>query len=430
MQLEQTSQQSTNDPLLADLGGLNIEHKGYSPNPISMLTTLCTNNVSLLPGSLIDMEKQLGSHGFYESSDGSFSYNHATCVPIAYYQYEHSVRHQMWPCEFEVNMDRGGVVTRPDGSLAACIADGAGGGGYFSAFVAQMISEYCLKRFALEPMKFIGDAEADKRTAQKLIVESCAHVGVQSPVGQNNGSSTLLFAECVPIGIRDGKARYRVQVVSLGDCAAIHINCETKKATQLNSIKRELNEQGKPTIMSTGGLIGTHFRAFGFENIDAHLSEASEDDYIVLVTDGFTDNVREGYIEEMVQFVAFNPFFDQSYTDREKYPRDWEQGGNCKLPTMEEISCFLITYGGTLNPIFERPTAAQITKRLANYTSLVTATLKVGQEQLYSKLLEEGKKAQALFGTNQIQEPKPIEEDVNDPKTDDYMIITMSPSCR
>src|SRR5690349_21044452 len=107
------------------------------PAPIST-TSLDTNNLHLLPASLHtnDVQNQLVSQGFFTSSDQSYAYSHESSVCLS-----------SWQCDgvqYVVNMDRGGVVERPDGSHAACIADGCGGDGYFSAFVAQMICDYFL----------------------------------------------------------------------------------------------------------------------------------------------------------------------------------------------------------------------------------------------------------------------------------------------
>ncbi|MBS0656504.1 MAG: protein phosphatase 2C domain-containing protein [Verrucomicrobia bacterium] len=376
--------------------------------------SLHTQKLDYLPGLLYTdnlKQKELGSQGLVTSPDGSYSYNHATSVPPSYYLNDHGF-------PYEINMDRGGVVTKPDGSHAAAIADGLGGHTFFSAFVAHMICDFFLRTFAEKSMDFTENSEANKELAQALFVE-CALELQQALPSTLHGASTALFAECVPIGAR----MYRLQAIALGDGAVFHINSKTQEVTQLNTISRSLDKEGKPDITSTGGCIYSDAHIEGKKNIIASTAEISEDDYVLLVTDGFLDNVRDGKVKEMIQLVAFQPFFDLPF-DKLVNHAPFRSG---QLPTIDSIN-WCITLTTAIRSSYPLPTAEQVTKRLANYTKLVTYVRAQAEERYY---VRQPKKQMITTMQQSDTKSEPDAEPAypsNEPKTDDYMIITMSPA--
>ncbi|MBS0656115.1 MAG: hypothetical protein JSR46_10085, partial [Verrucomicrobia bacterium] len=320
------------------------------------LPKLDTSNFDRLPAALHEdplLAAQLVSQGFFTSSDGSYAYSHDSSVCPAYYLCDEKI-------PYVVNMDRGGVVRRSDGSHAACIADGVGGDGYFSAFVAHMICEFILHVLSKKTMEFTGNEEWNSEVAHKLFWGCTCNVCERS-LPEVRGASTALFVECVPIGQKDGKNSYRLQGGALGDGAIIHINVENNTITQLNTIRKSHKN-------SSGGCISSEGEIIGFQNSMAFSTEASEDDYIILVTDGFLDNVRAGTALEVMQLVAFHPFFDQPFEQLVAYDRFWEEDkGNPRFPSIDHINKFILDNHGEGLFTAEKPTAAQITKRLANY---------------------------------------------------------------
>ncbi|MBS0656013.1 MAG: protein phosphatase 2C domain-containing protein, partial [Verrucomicrobia bacterium] len=352
------------DPLTPLMAAVSLEPKlGPKNAHCFAMTSLPTDCFSRLPAALIDYAKELGSQGFYVSPDGSCAYSHETSYPLSFFLKDKT------PCI--VNMDRGGVVSRPDGSVAACVADGVSGGGYFSAFVAHMVSDYLLRAFSDKSLPFTDDAEANKKIAQELFAACGTYTNNLSEPTHCRGQSTVLFAECIPVGARDGKKVYCVQVAALGDGAAFCINGQTQKVTQLNTITRVLNSQGKQSVNDTGGCIHAHGFIESKGNTSTARWEALEGDYIVLATDGLLDNARDEKVEELIQYIAFNPFFDRPFEELVKYPRTWEKGYEFKLPTIEEISHLIECSTGSPVSFDLHPTAEQITKRLANYIKLV-----------------------------------------------------------
>lgn len=382
------------------------------------MPVLHTHNVDRLPASLENNEskkKELGSQGFF--AEDSYAYSHTTSVPLSYFLNEMGL-------PYEVNMDRGGIKSRSDGSQAACIADGLGGETYFSAFVAHMICEYFLSTFSEKPMDFTENGETNKAIAQELLQECANHIKARCP-NTCWGASTALFAECVPAEKRDGKQMYTLQAISLGDAAVIHINTTSRMVSQLNKIQRFNN-----MVTDTGGSIFSTGDIEQKENITAVTTKVAKNDYIVLVTDGFLDNVRDEKVEEIILFVAFNPFFDTNLDNLVNYDRCWEwRSEGAALPTLREIKEFVQNNGGSLDMIYPRPTPAQVTQRLANYTNLVTYTRSKKEEQYYCK-----QQKNSLQTNRPISLPKTStagaseNQPDNSPKTDDCMIITFSPS--
>ncbi|MBS0654304.1 MAG: hypothetical protein JSR46_00875 [Verrucomicrobia bacterium] len=348
------------------LTGVEVE----TETALISMPSLCTNNLHLLPASLETDEVQkaeLGSQGFFISDDGSFTYSHESNVSLSFYKSDLGL-------PFAVNMDRGGVVTRPDGSHAACIADGASGDGFFSAFVAQMICEHFLKTYLCKSMQFTENSIQNRLIATDEFYNCAQVVHKQSP-NALQGSSTALFVECVPVGQKNQKNLYRVQTIALGDGAAFLINFGENKIAQLNKITRRLDSQGYPDATHAGGLISSKAYIERLENTCATYIEASEDDYIILVTDGFLDNVRDDQDLQLTYFIARHPFFDQPVEQLTKYDRFWENWQDWRktqLPTIEQLKKFICDNSKGHKFVFPKPTPEQVTKRLATYVKLIT----------------------------------------------------------
>lgn len=374
--------------------------------------------LNFLPASLetdVSKEAQLGSQGFFEASDGSYACVHGSSNAPSFLLNEKGM-------PYLINMDRGGVVVNPEGGHAACIADGLGSGGYFSAYVAHIICKYFLKTCSAKSCDFIWNSGRNEQVADDLFDDCANEVEYHSP-NFLTGSSTALFVNCVPTDKRNDKQMYRIWVTALGDCAAIHINNEKKTACQLNKIKRSLTSNGKPDVKSTGG----HIRSDGSmrhpENIVVSTIEATEDDFLVLVTDGFLDNVRENKVNEVIGLVAFTSLFDEPFEKLATYNRFWECPEDSTLPTFDDLVKFISINANEKEFSPKRPTTSQITKRLENYIKLVTYYRSQMEENYYKTVPKQtmGAKRKDTSVSNR---------DDKIPKTDDYMIITMNPgSC-
>jgi hypothetical protein len=146
-----------------------IENDHNCPNPADQISifNLNTDILHLLPAHLYGnrlLEEQLGSQGFFSSACSTYASHHETSVPLSY-----NLNEAGFP--YVINMDRGGVLTKSDGSHAACIADGVGGTGYFSAFVAQMICEFFFNIFSeksatRDAMDFSENVQHNRQIAQ------------------------------------------------------------------------------------------------------------------------------------------------------------------------------------------------------------------------------------------------------------------------
>lgn len=388
-------------PVLNKIPNQTAEIPIYSPN-------LSLDLIADLPGVLNSndlLREQIGSQGFFVSDDGSCAYSHESSVPYHYYLSPKGADLPFIGCF--VNMDRGGITCRADGTFAACIADGAGGRGYFSAFLAQMICNGFMELLSKESVGFTEDQDRNKTITKNLFKEIAFDFLKYD--SSHDAASTALFAECVSAGHAvSGKKKYQLHFGSIGDSAIIHVNNATKKAKQLNTIERDLDEFGQPDCTSAGGSIwlGSIRES---RKIDASRLEISEDDHVILVTDGFLDNVGDGRIDELVETVIYEPFFDQSFDMLTKYDRFWEDEEYAFLPTVEQMKEFIDkNKSGQL--LDTNPTAEQITKRLWNYTKLVTFNRSRQEDLFYQE-----KKFCHPYGNYT-------------PKTDDAMIITISPA--
>ncbi|MBS0655415.1 MAG: protein phosphatase 2C family protein [Verrucomicrobia bacterium] len=305
-------------------------------------------------------------------------------------------------------------MTRPDGSHSACIADGTGGCGYYSAFVAHMVCRYFLKTVSDEPMWFTDDTKRNKIVAESKFLDCAFDAHIRTP-SSLHGESTALFVDCVPAERKNGKQMYRLQVASIGDCAAFRIDAQEKRATQLNTIHRE-EIKGE---ISSGGVIVSSGDLYNEKNAVTAIAEAAEDDCIVLVTDGFFDNAEEGKVIETVELVAFHPFFDRPIEQLLECSRFWEQSYSATLPTLDTVKTVISENAPDLTLDEEMPTPAQITKRLAAYIRFVTHSRSAEEEAYYKTIPQSQFNGTSWSGYNGVP-----------PKTDDYMIITMKPGAR
>src|SRR5437660_10462035 len=109
------------EKITTTLSSLNLSCLKTENADIAM-PELSIKKLHLLPAILYTdelLQEQLSSQGPFTAPDNSYAYSHESSVSLSYF-----MDHMQLPCS--VNMDRGGVITRPDGSHAACIADGLG----------------------------------------------------------------------------------------------------------------------------------------------------------------------------------------------------------------------------------------------------------------------------------------------------------------
>ena len=384
--------------------------------------------------------KELGSQGFFQSKDGAYASSHESSMSTLSY-YTKNVTPVRMPQG--LNMDRGGVVARVDGGYSACIADGLSSEGYLSALTAQLVCYILMKRAAQEEIAhFTPNLYLNKKLAEDVFNSCASFLRQYTFDGASYGSTTALFVDCIPTIDELGQKSYRAQGGSLGDGAIIHICTAQKKAVQLNTITRMMNDHGLPDIRDAGGAIRSTGDIFGLNKMSEFNVHLACDDFLILVTDGFLDNVAENNVSNIVEIVMSCPLFDLPLDVLRNYPRFWEEKDPYTVPTANELREFILKHDGEFG-VEEVLTAPIITKRLANYIKLVTYNLFMFKDAKLSQLadaldtirVEKVSEDERLLAKNVA---KSIRQELyncdkaniakpNSPKLDDCMIITLKP---
>lgn len=369
--------------------------------PCMVMTQLPTNDfdhIVKMAEKNPDLRKQLGSQGLKVSQNSSSAYLHESTYSSVSYN-DKQLKHY-------VNMDRGAFFTKTDGTNGACVCDGLGGDGCFSAFVAQMVTQAVVKEFASSASKFhrIHDTiqtEAARfftMLSQSLIYQRASQYRKLPYSGM--GSTTVAVANFVTIADTVGSPTFLVQAATIGDSSIFHLSMSKKEVVSVLSSRRSITSSHTSSI--------DNFCSINYANdlLETCITKVQPEDIIILATDGLTDNIRDGELCKVITRVVFSTFFDQPQEMLLKLERPWEKK-YCQLPSIEDLEAFMQL--GTCLPS-DAPTPVQIVSRLFAYTRVVTWYL----SSLYEKE-DQGK--QVFF--------PPLSQ--HDSKPDDCMIIAIRP---
>ena len=368
----------------------------------------------------------IGSQGLKTSKHSAYS--HESTIPSEYYANKYDIDQVRKDCPLSdqvkslegLNMDRGGIVERSDGTIAACLCDGVGGGGVFSMHAAQAFTDEALKYLQTKEARFYANNQSLGINLFNRLVTA------PGPANDNNaGSATCVVAT----SRRLSDDEFEVHGAAIGDSVALHLDGTTFKITQLNVIGRKGN-----SAKDSGGQIQAGAGIVDPKKISEFSLKVRRGDIIILASDGLTDNVTS---VELISTIVRKSFFDKKI----QFTRDHRL-----LPSQEELSRY--TDSPTISP-------DQVVTRLKNYVEWVTRYKRNFESDGYKteaereQLIKENGKELSSFEPNKeldFQELKILKKfyelkrleraldvikEVQDSKcgkTDDVMIMAFSPA--
>lgn len=255
-------------------------------------------------GSRVITGQQIGSQGFVDGWTYAFSHNTTTPVEEYSVKYGSVTPRFLEECELPsllvsldgLNMDRGGIGRRINGSHIAVLAGGIDDDdAVFSMHAAQGFSEHGLELLESNPRMFhSGDrTEVGKRFFETLVAAPGPALRAQRGIATCIATSTKKLSEDL----------YEVAGASIGNCAVLHYDREQGTITQLN--RPQIIIDGR-AIESTGH-IEAGVKVHELENTVGFSEIAHRDDLIILATDGLMDNVSS---LEMIHTIISQSFFD------------------------------------------------------------------------------------------------------------------------
>lgn len=340
--------------------------------------------------------------GFTENS----AYSHRSTVPPEYYQKKYPridrqflIDSALDPNEdissmSGLNMDRGGFIERQDGTVAACLCDGVGGGGIFSMHAAQAFTNAALR--------YLQTTEAIFYSNNQKLGERLFNLLVNAPgpaYDNQTGAATCVVATTRKLS----KGKFRVAGAAIGDSVAIRIDSNLQQLEQLNIVQRKNNKAN-----DSGGQIEAGTKVWDADKISEFSTEAAPKDIIILASDGLTDNIAS---LDLIPIIVRSPRFDHEIQEERALPT---------LPLREELEPFCVDQ--------VLPAPATVVHRLNNYVEWVTRARRrlesEGLQKEMSASSESDRKSNA-----KIQEIEKILKSDQAPcgKTDDVMIIAFHP---
>ena len=309
-----------------------------------------------------------------------------------------------------VNMDRGAIISHSDGRMSACIADGVGGDGPLSTFVAHLVCQYIALELNKAPVHYFTEDQKTNLQIISNLLNNC----VRAITNEFNhrraplkGSSTLAFATCTPLA----EGLHKVQTAALGDSAIFHLSVTEREAKQLNAIHRNILPEGTSDISDCSGCIMANGSFYKLQNLEVASFILKEEDLLILATDGLLDNLPPKQIPEMISLIVCHPFFDRCVDELIPLKRGWNVGKLPTVPTVEQLKEFVLQNDPEGLDSRAKITTDLVTKRLTTYLQWLTMPVLRLIDRVKSGL-QEG----------------PIQFMPGMPKLDDSMIITIKPS--
>eukprot|EP00047_Mylnosiga_fluctuans_P005984 m.244048 g.244048 ORF g.244048 m.244048 type:complete len:384 (-) comp14376_c0_seq1:352-1503(-) len=349
----------------------------------------------------------LGSQGSRTSKDASAAFLHASTSPPNYYLYMYGLK--------SINMDRGGFGHARNGTNFGCIFDGVTSGGKINAYAAQAFTDFFLNWLAENHAMFCYGADHSVIDVAKKAFEEATRAannpGLENTECQAEGGSAtggiVAFDR-----IADDLAV--LHGASIGDAAVISVSMRDGLARQLNPVFRKHDRD-------TGGQLTMCFGVDGPVWCFSH--EVHADEFIVLATDGLTDNIVHDELDRIVPLIMRCSIFDTivPFECEEIFKSPPERPGYLYMVKISKDA---------LEPL-SAVTCDNASRRLFHYVEWVTRFDFNMEEQFYmlSIRMREAKtdadrkalEAQIAHMTAQRKTTKKVV------KTDDAMIIVMRP---
>ena len=341
------------------------------------------------------------SQGFQASTDGSRVLFHDSTVPLNEYGPEFR------------NMDLGGVGQR-DGLNFGVVCDGAGSS-KSAMNAAQAFTQSLLKNL------FDNAYEMRGSIANEDLKEQAIEMFEKAAFTSEGGNSTAVFVTFV----RGDNGHLQVRGGAIGDSVALHIQRNGGSAEQLNTINKQNAEDKK----DSGGQIvsGLGRRANpDLQNCSVFNRNISQNDIVVLASDGLTDNIYFGQLEQIVPLIIFSSKFDESVENLLQQDQPWLAGDKPGLPDINQMNKFVEGYLFDTNVDNET-----IARRLNTYVKFIAdAGTKAAQKAVddINAIYERADLSHAEKNEQVIQYRERVNaEQKLVSKTDDLMIVVLSP---
>ncbi len=314
--------------------------------------------------------------------------------------------------------------------------DGVTSGGVVNAYAAQSFAETILASLRELHTTITPD---NLETLSTAMLEQCTRLA-NNPKHTNpaydaeGGSATVAFAIVNPTpqplapGIvpHDPAHGRPVQVLgaAVGDAAAYVIDSQKRHALRLNTVVRR-NGSARDTggqITMGQGILGT---------VCTFTAAVHETGFVLLATDGLTDNVNEEDSSAIIPLIMSSPYFD-SIPAR---PCETLSQPTPHLPSLVELAHALD--GGPQPQALDTVSCATAAQRLVNYIDWITQPIQRAENQYYQAMLQEADLSQ-LKQTLEIQmtrealvtsmrELEAARKAGHAGKTDDCMIVVFKP---
>ena len=198
----------------------------------------------------------------------------------------------------------GGFAHAPNGTNFGCAFDGVSSCGRRGAFAAQAFASFCLTFLSQNHHKFIHGTGATEVLAN-MMFSQCGSKSVNTCATPESegGAATGCFAVVQP---GTGKKTAILHGAVIGDAAVIVI----KPAFGL---ARLLSPTCRTDLCDPGGIITMEQGIDGF--VWSFSEPVDKKDIILLVTDGFTDNINSKEFSQMIPHIMCSNIFDKVPVD-------------------------------------------------------------------------------------------------------------------
>eukprot|EP00042_Codosiga_hollandica_P027387 m.136181 g.136181 ORF g.136181 m.136181 type:complete len:390 (-) comp52469_c0_seq1:259-1428(-) len=292
----------------------------------------------------------VSSQGLVAARDGSAAMMHESSTPSLYYKFRYG-------SEFGLNMDRGGFGQSSNTTNFACVFDGVSCGGAINLYAAQAFADYTLE--ALRRYHHDMNVTSLQQITQEIFTAATQKENNPkrfNPAFEGElGSATAVFAA---VEVVESERTLVVHGAAVGDAVAILVNSTTTRASMLNTVARL---QGNPR--DTGGQLTLCQGILG--EISYFSRKVQPQDFILLATDGLTDNIDTGDFHAIIPFIMASPAFDVIPAVR--CESVWLKL-NAHLPTLAELRKLFDTPADDLSDV----SCVQAVLRLTNYQKWVT----------------------------------------------------------
>ncbi len=293
----------------------------------------------------------ISSQGMQLSSDEKACLIHDSTYPPLLHKLEYGPEYSLG-----VNMDRGGMGLRSDGTYYACLFDGTSGGGLDSAYAAQDFTDVMLDELGKCHVPITEDNDQARKAVTELMVRASF---AKSKKNALYGDATCVFIDIAP---ESTKGLFTLNGGALGDSGIIHVDGKTKMAYLFETILKD----DRTNTSDTGGCVSRRGMLYRPDNISVLSKEVISGDFVVLASDGLLDNLSRGEESEVLSLIINSTYFDAE-----------ANFDVTSTPSADDLKAYLESY-----PVDSNLTAEKIATRLNRYIRMLTLKKKTALQEL------------------------------------------------